>query len=825
MTHTIALHGGWQFKARKPGISLADNFAASSDWTSASVPGTVHQDLLSTGQIPDPNFSLNEQSVQWVGETDWLYRLEFGAPTLADDQHVDLCFDGLDTFAQVWLNSELILESENMFVPRRVSVVGKLRAGTNELRVLFTSAMRRGQEIEAELGQRRLWNGDSSRLYVRKAQYHYGWDWGPVLMTAGLWRGVRLEAYAARLEGLACPVHVSEELNRAEFPVSVNVVGQTGGSVLLELLGPDGAALASQTLPAAGTVGHTFSVLDPARWWPAGHGDQPLYTVRASLDDEGSASLRVGVRTIRLVQEPVAGEEGTSFFFEINGKPIFCGGANWIPDDNLLPRITPGRYRARLTQARDAHMVMIRVWGGGIYEDDAFYDACDELGLLVWQDFMFACGMYPAHAEFQANVRQEVEVAVKRLRHHASLALWCGNNEDYQIASSVGAYGPAGDEKKFDALSTYEVLLPELCARLDPSTQYWPGSAYGGPDSTSQTVGDRHTWDVWHSAMAPYQDYPKYEGRFVSEFGMQSLPSLSLLESVTTPEERFPASRALEHHNKAGDGPRRLNVYIGDTVPIPADLPGYVYASQLVQSEAMLSAYRGWRRRWGSEGRRAVSGALVWQLNDCWPVTSWAIIDSSGQPKPAYYAIKRALTPISVGMALAETGAQVWAVNGTAESQTLTLELRALTLEGQELHSETREVTLTANAVTELGIFTAGQDAAVPLLAATLRRDGEIVSREVRWPEPFKYLLFPQPGLSINVLSPTSLSVSVTRPAKGVWLESTPETVWDDNMLDLLPGESRVIEVKHLNLSKLTARWLGAQETMKVGASVVFSQV
>ena len=823
MTHTFALHGGWQFKARNPHTSLSDDFSASSDWAAASVPGTVHQDLISAGHIPDPNFGLNEGGVQWVGETDWLYRLEFNAPALDDGQQADLCFDGLDTFAQVWLNGELILESENMFVPRRVSVAGKLREGTNELRVYFASALRRGQEIEAELGQRWLWNGDSSRLYVRKAQYHYGWDWGPVLMTAGLWRGVRLEIYAARLEGLACAVSVPEELNRAEFPVSVNVVGQSSGNVLLELLGPDGAAVASQTLPAAGTVEHTFNVQNPALWWPAGHGEQPLYTVRASLDG-GNTSLRVGVRSIRLVQEPVTGEEGTSFYFEINGRPIFCGGANWIPDDTFLPRITPERYRTRLTQARDAHMVMIRVWGGGIYEDDAFYDACDELGLLVWQDFMFACGMYPAHAEFQASVRQEAESAIKRLRHHASLAIWCGNNEDYQIASSVGAYGPGGDENNFDALSTYEVLLPELCARLDPSTQYWPGSAYGGPDATSQTVGDRHTWDVWHSAMAPYQDYPKYEGRFVSEFGMQSLPSLSLLKSVTAPEERFPASRTLEHHNKAGDGPRRLNIYIGDTVPIPADLPGYVYASQLVQAEAMLSAYRGWRRRWGSEGRRAVSGALVWQLNDCWPVTSWAIIDSSGQPKPAYFAIKRALTPISVGVALAEGGAEVWAVNGTTEPQTLTLELRALTLEGQELTARTREVTLAANAVTELGTFPAQQGAA-PLLVVTLRRNGEVVSREVRWPEPFKYLIFPEPGLKVEVLSPTSLRVSVTRPAKGVWLESAPETIWDDNMLDLLPGESWVIGVQHLNPSKLTARWLGAQETVKVGESAVVSQV
>ncbi len=816
MTHSLSLHSGWHFKARKPQNPLSDDFASDSDWAAASVPGTVHQDLLATGRIPDPNVGLNELDVQWVGETDWLYQVEFDAPSVESGEHADLCFDGLDTFAKVWLNGELILESENMFVPRRVSVTGKLREGSNELRVLFSSALLRGQAIEAELGKRQLWNGDSSRLYVRKAQYHYGWDWGPVLMTAGLWRGVRLEVYAARLDDLACPVSVSDDFKRAEFPVSVDVKGEVAGNVLLELLGTDGAVVASHTLPAAGNVAHTFSVENPALWWPAGYGEQPLYTVRAGLEDGTSSEIRVGVRSIRLMQEPVAGEEGTSFFFQINGTPIFCGGANWIPDDNFLPRISPERYRTRLTQARDANMVMIRVWGGGIYEDDAFYNACDGLGLLVWQDFMFACGIYPAHPEFQASVKEEAEVAVRRLRHHACLAIWCGNNEDYQIASSVGAYGPGGDESRFDALSTYEELLPEVCARLDPATPYWPGSAYGGPDSTSQTVGDRHTWDVWHGAMAPYQDYPKYEGRFISEFGMQSLPSLSLLESTTAPEERFPASRTLEHHNKAGDGPRRLNVYIGDTVAIPADLPGYVYASQLVQAEALASAYQGWRRRWGRDGQRAVSGALVWQLNDCWPVTSWAIIDSSGQPKPAYYAIKRALKPVCVGVTVTGKRAEVWAVNGTAEFQTVTLELRALTLDGQELANETREVTLAANEVSELGQFAAEHDAASTIVAATLRRGAAMIAQEVRWHEPFKYQTLPDPGLKVEILSPTSLQVRVQRPAKGVWLDSAPETVWDNNMLDLLPGEARVIEVQNLNPQTLTVRWLGAEETVNV---------
>ncbi|WP_420593825.1 beta-mannosidase [Deinococcus sp.] len=809
------LHSGWQFKARAAQQSLGDDFASVDGWLPANVPGTVHQDLLNAGRIPDPFYGLNELDVQWVGETDWLYRLAFDAPALEGGQHAELCFDGLDTFAQVWLNGEPILTSDNMFVPQRVEVTGKLKAGRNDLHILFDSAWRRGRELEAQHGELPLWNGDSSRLHVRKAQYHYGWDWGPMLLTAGLWRGVRLELYRARIAELSCEVALSDDLSQAIFPARLTLAGEISGTVKLELLGPGDRLLDSVTMPAAETIEHTFELGQPERWWPAGYGQQPLYTVRASLEDgTETQSLRVGVRRLKLVQESVAGEEGRSFTFQVNGVPIFCGGANWIPDDSFLPRITPGRYRTRLTQARDANMVMLRVWGGGIYEDDAFYDACDELGLLVWQDFMFACGLYPAHSYFLDNVRREAEAAVQRLRHHPSLALWCGNNEDYQLAQSVGAYGPGGDESRFPALTIYQELLPEVCARLDPARPYWPGSPSSGSDPNSPVTGDRHAWDVWHGEMAPYQDYPQYQGRFVSEFGMQSLPSLSLLESVTPQDQRFVDSRVLTHHNKAEGGPRRLNAYLDANVPTPTDLPGYVYASQLMQAEALACAYRGWRRRWGEVGRRAVSGALVWQLNDCWPVTSWAVIDSSGQPKPAYYAVKRVLSRLSVGLTLTDNGAQVWAVNGTQTRQTLTLELRTLNLSGLPVVSETRPVTLAANAVTECGIFEfAASEPA--LVVATLSRDGQLVAREVCWPEPLKNLELPDPGLIARV-SGSQVRLSVAAPAKGVWLESAPDTVWDDNFLDLLPGEVRVVTAQQIDLSRLTVRWLGAGESLPI---------
>lgn len=819
MNLSLPFHQGWQFKVRDPRLSLEADFAASDGWIAAQVPGNVYQDLLAAGQIPDPFYGLNELKVQWVAEKDWLYRLEF---TVEESQllmpFMDLCFDGLDTFATVWLNGNEILRSDNMFVPHRVPVKDKLRAGENQLHILFESALNKGSELEAQHGKRPAWNGDTSRLYVRKAQYHYGWDWGPVLLTAGPWKAVRLEVYTARIAEVHAPVELSEDLERARIPVKVELEGDLRGlQTHVTLLDPDGQVVIERSVPAKAQSEARLDLVNPKLWWPNGHGEQPLYTLKVSALKDGNSvaeqSLRLGVRRLRVVQEPVEGEPGTSFYFEVNNIPLFAGGANWIPDDMLLNRITPERYRHRVQQAAEAHMVMLRVWGGGIYEDDAFYAACDELGLLVWQDFMFACGIYPAYPEFLENVRQEAVAQVKRLRHHPSIALWCGNNEDYQIAESVGTYGPGKDLSQFEALAIYEHLLPEICAQLDPQRFYWPGSPYtpGGALSPDQTAGDRHTWEIWHGPMHPYQDYKRYQGRFVSEFGMQALPSLGLLESYIPEPERFPQSRTLTHHNKAfnpasgPDGHRRLAVYLADNLREAVSLEDYIYATQFVQAEAMRYAFRDFRRGWGHPGKRAVGGALVWQLNDCWPVTSWAIIDSSETPKPAYYTIKRELKNITVGLILGKEGLEVWGTNSMASAREFDLELEAFSLDGQELSQERRKVSLEANSTTELGVWNPQvQEPAV--YAARLLDDSAVQARSALWPEPFKFYRLPDPGLKLEWAAPGELRLSVERPAKGVYLMDE-DAVWEDNFLDLMPGDPQTVKVKGLTRA-VKVRWL-----------------
>ncbi|WP_236602039.1 glycoside hydrolase family 2 protein [Ktedonobacter sp. SOSP1-52] len=819
---SLPLATNWLVKERNMSLSVEKDGKSEEGWIPASVPGTVHQALLDAKRIPDPFQGTNENDIQWIGERDWLYRCSF---TLIDDvqaaEHVVLHFEGLDTYATVWLNGVEIARSTNMFVPLHVEVTNLLRPGQNELLINFESALRLGQTLEAQHGKHTSWNGDSSRLYVRKAQYHYGWDWGPILLTAGPWRAISLLAYKSRIVDVLSQTEVSPDLESALLSVTTDI--ELGGtdpanvSCSVSIYDSQNTLVGEQELPGTTLellpdhgqyrLQARLQIVQPQLWWPRGYGAQPLYRLVVTLHDEQGSTLdqreiRTGLRRLELSQHAFSDQPGSSFYFTINNTPIFCGGANWIPADSLTPRISPERYRAWVQLAADANMAMLRVWGGGIYEEDVFYDACDELGILVWQDFMFACGMYPALDWFQASVRAEAEAAVRRLHHHPSIALWCGNNEDYLIASSQGHYDATfeGDFTaiQFSARELYERVLPEVCARLDPSRPYWRGSPYGGTNGNNPEVGDQHVWDVWHGFMRKYQDYSSLGGRFISEFGMQATPVRATIEAFTSAEERYPLSRTLEHHNKASDGSRRLAVYLSDTVRNPADLDSYIYATQLVQSEALCSGIQGWRRQWQGPGKEYIGGALVWQINDCWPVTSWAMVDYYLRPKPAYYSVRRELAPIVVGLATQDKQqAAVWAVNATQQPLDVHLALQWWTLEGELVDEQDHAYTLAPNQATELQTApfatTTGH-----ILGARLLQGDQVLAQATLWPEPFKYLTLPEPGIHVERLGPDTLSLQTQRPAKGVWLTAEDGVKWSDNMLDLLPGESYILKVEGL---------------------------
>ena len=826
------LHTGWQL-AEAPAAAEWSAIAALPDaaWLDAAVPGTAHGALLAAGRIPDPFFGMNETAVQWVGERTWVWRHRFDVAELS--AHEDLVFAGLDTYCTVWLNGVRLLQSTNMFVPQRVDVRARLRAGSNELLLRFDPPLQRARAQEATLGKRHLWNGDSARLYARKAQYHFGWDWGPVLLTSGPWQPVRRHSWDVRIAEIDCRPQVEVGATSATVQVHLRLEGDTAGLRLEhELLDPEGRCVASAS--NAADISDVALNVDAARlWWPIGSGEQPLYTLLTRLMDGADILVedrrRIGLRTLRLVQAPVRGEAGSSFCFEVNGVEIFTGGANWIPDDSLLERITPERYRQRVAQAAAANMNMLRVWGGGIYEDDAFYDACDELGILVWQDFMFACGMYPAHPSFQDSVRAEARAAVIRLRHHASLAIWCGNNEDYAIAESMGRYGPGAQGGSFDARAIYERLLPEVCLELDPARPYWPGSPYS-PDSTGitvssdPTVGDRHSWEVWHQQMLPYQRFHEVQSRFISEFGMQAHPSLAVLEAALPPAERFPESRTMAWHNKSGsgapDGHRRMAVYMADNLRVGPSLAEHVYATQFVQAEAMRYAYQDFRRRWQQPGARAVGGALVWQLNDCWPVTSWALIDSAGVVKPAWHAIRRALAPLSVALRLEAQAATVAVLNAGA-ARKLRLVLSVFSLTGHRLQQIKLDWAAAANASTERQLPLPSFDQPIVAELRALNPDGNVeLARDCAWPEPFKFHDFTAAQATFKRDGETLL-ISVDAPLKGLWLEAAG-TQFSDNFIDLMPGPPRAVAM--LNAAPKAIHWTALDHPRRIAQIGVCQQ-
>lgn len=821
-------------------------------------PTNVHLDLLSHKLIPDPYIGKNENDVQWIGEAVWVYKTTFPSPKVGSSAKAVIAFDGLDTFATVVLNGKTILETENMFIPERVDVTADLKkdGGENELVITFDSAYLRGWKLVEKFPNHKwgCWNGDNSRLAVRKTQYHWGWDWGPTLLTCGPWRPINLEVYESWISDLWFDIDVDKSLKKATVTTHASTEGKA--SKVRFDISLNGTLVASQVVNAGSS--NTFTISDPELWYPVRYGKQPLYTVTATLEEDGkeidSISKKIGLRRAELVQRPLKGEPGTSFFFEVNGIPIFCGGSDWIPADNFIPRISRERYYDWVKLVAEGNQFMIRVWGGGIYEEQAFYDACDELGILVWQDFMFGCGNYPAWPELLDSIKREAEENIKLLRHHPSIVIYAGNNEDYQYAESVNLTWEQENKDAeswlktdFPARYIYEKILPDACRKLTPSVYYHPGSPWGGVDTRDPTVGDIHQWNVWHGTQEKYQNFDKLVGRFVSEFGMEAFPSVKTIDAFLPlgkdDPDRYPQSSTIDFHNKADGHERRIALYLVENMRYAPDpLEQFVYCTQLMQAECLASAYRLWKRQWKGPGREYCSGALVWQINDCWPVTSWAICDYYLRPKHAYFTVKREMAPLSVGMTRREhthpknkytrvdvevrTQVEIWGSNLTLEDLTVDCLVKAWDVEtGKQTYSETvnqEPLVLPKNQSTEIAAFDVpepkkdeGVTAARTVVAAYLlsREDGRQLARYVNWPEPLKYLHLAQPAQLRADLSDdlATVSVSAEVPVKGVAVESEDDAVrFEDNLVDVVPGEVVKIKVRGATAATVVGtRYLG----------------
>ncbi|HEX6730542.1 MAG TPA: glycoside hydrolase family 2 TIM barrel-domain containing protein, partial [Pyrinomonadaceae bacterium] len=558
----MQIHTGWQFRE-----------VGKTDWYPATVPGCVHTDLLHNKLIDDPFYRDNEKKQQWIEKKDWEYTTKFEVPAkILERERVELVFEGLDTYAKVYLNEQLLLNADNMFRTWRVDSKQLLKAGANTLRIVFRSPVNEILPLMAKLNYQLPApndQGEKTSPFTRKAPYHYGWDWGPRFVTSGIWRPVSLQAWDhARVNDLNIVVKkISPEVAVLIATVEIDATTSGAATILLENLTNKVVAGKKQIQLEKGTnqVSFDFTVTRPALWWPNGLGAQPLYSFRARSLVNGRVTdervARTGLRTMELRQQ--RDEAGQTFMFVVNGVPVFAKGGNWIPADSFPSRITREKYRYFIKSVRDSNMNMLRVWGGGIYEADDFYELCDEMGIMVWQDFMFACSMYPADQQFLDSVRAEAIDNVKRLRNHPSVVLWAGNNEVEAAWMNWGWRQNLPPSLWDDYKKIFHGVLQEVCATFDPSRPYWPSSPRGGldDDPDSMRSGDVHFWRVWHFA-EPFTDYEKLTPRFMSEYGFQSFPNIETVKAYTVPSDRDIESPVMLAHQRHPRGNQLVREYM-----------------------------------------------------------------------------------------------------------------------------------------------------------------------------------------------------------------------------------------------------------------------
>lgn len=622
-----------------------------------SIPGVVHLDLMNAGLLADPYIDLNEIRQDWIGWQDWTYSVEFNHSTSETMRH-DLVFDGLDTTAEICLNGKILGKTANMHYAYRFDVSDALQDGINKLQVRFTSPRHAGLALEKQYKHRPN-NYPGPFNYIRKMACDFGWDWGPSMATSGIWKPCYIESWSiARLKSVRPEVTLVGDTGYAKVKVEIERDGISDDTLSLN------AEIAGVKTKVSIAAGESHGIVElevknPLVWWPHNLGNQPLYELNISLAHNKTGldtwQRKIGFRSIRL--DTSQDEIGSAFTFVINDVPIFVMGANWIPDDCFLPRVTAERYRTRIDQAKDANMNLLRIWGGGIYESDEFYQACDEAGMLVWQDFLFACAAYPEDGDLPAEIEAEARYNVERLMPHPSLVLWNGNNENIWGFFDWGWQEPLKGETWGEGY--YLDMLPKIVAEIDPTRPYWAGSPYSGSmdiHPNDPNHGCVHEWDVWNEI--GYENYGNYVPRFASEFGWQAPPTWATLSQSVHDEPLTPTSAGVWHHQKATIGNDKLISGLEGHLPEPQDMDDWHYTTQLNQARAITFGIEHYRSH-----RPICMGTIIWQLNDCWPVTSWSAIDGYGRKKPLWYAMKKVYAPHLLTVQPRDDGLSVVAVN------------------------------------------------------------------------------------------------------------------------------------------------------------------
>lgn len=782
----------------------------------ATVPGVVHLDLMAAGLIPDPYLDDNESVLAWIGLVDWTYQSSFALSDheFAAASHHELVFDGIDTVATVILNDTVVAEVANQHRSYRFNVTELLRAGENKLVVAFRSPVKYANDQSVALGVR-------PRPYplpydaIRKSACSFGWDWGIATFTSGLWKAVHLESWSvARLENVLVAATAAGRGGSVEVTATIPGAAETQGVELsVEVAG------VTVVVPVSGGSANARVGLDEvARWWPAGYGDQPLYDVVVSLRLEGEildeATRRVGFREVHWDTE--RDEHGTPFQLHVNGQPILVKGVNWIPDDAFPSRIGAKRYRTRLGQAKAAGLNLVRVWGGGIYESDEFFDACDELGLLSWQDFLFACAAYSEEEPLRSEIAAEARDNVTRIAHHTSLVLFTGNNENLW-GHEEWDWKRRLDGKTWGAYYYYE-LFPEVIAELAAHVPYAPGSPFSphGEHPNDPDHGTMHIWDLWNQLDWPH--YRDYEPRFVAEFGWQGPPAWSTLTRSINDSPLTPESPGMIVHQKAMEGNVKLTTGLVSHYRVPEDMETWHWAMQLNQANAISCALDHFRSH-----APVTSGAVVWQLNDCWPVTSWAAIDGDGQEKPLFFALRNAFAPRVVTVQPREDGLAAIVGNDTAELWEGTITIARRTFDGVAIESVRLPVSVPARGTLSVAIPEAvanSTDTAGELLDATLEgirglwffaepRDSALAAPQLSAEVRAEGDTFAVKVTAANLVRDIALLVDKLDPAARV----------DEGLITLLPGESATFRVS--GLASLDFKAVSVPEILRSGNQLV----
>ncbi len=815
-----ALTAPWQFRQADTG-----------EWLAATVPGTVHTDLLANKKISDPFYRTNERDQQWIDKKDWEYRttLMMDAATLKRD-HVELVFAGLDTYADVYLNDVKVLSADNMFREWTADIKAHARPGANALRVYFHSPVNEGLKRLDAFGFVPPASNDQSEngglgdkkvsVFTRKAGYHYGWDWGPRFVTSGIWRPVTLRAWnAARISDLNI-VQDSVSKDVAHLTAVFEIQADAAAKATISLQSPTDASIRGQATidlkPGVNTGRVSVTVDKPKLWWTNGLGDAFLYTLKGQLVTASGASdsraVKTGLRTLKIVQKPDAG--GKSFYVELNEVPVFMKGANYIPNDSFLTRVTPAVYDRVVKSAVDTHMNMLRVWGGGVYEDDYFYDQCDRHGILIWHDFMFACSMYPDDQAFLDNVRAEAVYNVKRLRNHASIALWIGNNEIDSAWENDVPNGGWGWKQNYtqaqrDQLwrgyeAIFHKILPETIAELDPQRTYRPSSPLADWDGASvkhadlgtpTQSGDIHYWDVWWG-QKPFAEYRTHIGRFMSEYGFQSFPEFKTVKSYAEPQDYDIFSEVMKAHQRSSIGNGTIKTYMQRDYKVPADFRQFLYVGQVLQAEGIKVAMEAHRAR-----MPYCMGSLFWQINDCWPVASWSSIDYYGRWKAQQYFAVKAFDKVLVSPVLGDGKVTITAVSDLLTDRTAALTLRVMDFNGRTITQKSMPLVLKANAsaVAFTGDVTALIGSASPetvLLHVILSAGKDLLSQNILYFAPVKDLALPKPAIKTTVKAVgNDIAIGLASPTlvKTLCLTQEAEGRFSDNYFDLLPGEPVIV--------------------------------